>query len=256
MFKMLGNRIVLAVVMLVVGLGCYFSNPLAAYSSNGFPYESPYAELSGAWTQWVVLEPVPTNPLINGAYGGLNQVGPTWFLAGSETDAPVTRSVTIPYGKELFFPIISYTLANGPIPHPLPAIWDETQERTMLNDFFNGFDKNNLSCIIDGHYLPLDDIHRTQSPALTLMLTSDNNVFGGPSAGAPAGFFYPVVSDGFWVWLEQPLALGEHTLQFTAVGPLSQDITYNITVVPLPGTLLLLGTGVLGLLGFGIRKRS
>ncbi len=87
---------------------------------------------------------------------------------------------------------------------------------------------------------------------ITLTLFSDNNVFGG-YPNAPAGYYAPSVSDGYWAMLS-PLKQGKHTLKFGDGA--WQDVTYNINITPLPGTLLLLGSGLLGLAGWRRFRKS
>jgi hypothetical protein len=249
-----GRQAALAAVLLVLVIGLPLAIPNMA-NSNSYPIVSPYAELSAAWWQWVSLEPPATNPGTDtiGNYAGLNQAGDTWFLAGAfgGVPQPVTRTVTIPADKQLFFPAVNVGWFMGPIGHPLGDIYTEEEMRSGLFDAVNGF-IGKVSCTLDGVDVPL---HRTQSPAFTLTLYSDDNIFGGPDYPyyAPAGYFYPTVSDGFWALLD-PLSVGNHTIHFTATDGWTQDVTYNITVTPLPGTMLLLGTGVLSLLGFGMRR--
>jgi hypothetical protein len=66
------------------------------------------------------------------------------------------------------------------------------------------------------------------------------NAFGPSACGnAPlrAGIYSPVVASGYYVWLP-PLKPGSHTIAFSASGQTSffgsnvQNVTYNITVVP------------------------
>ncbi len=250
--KVRGSGILMVLAALVLALGLHLTVPSQAYS-NGFPMVSPYAELSAAWWQWVSIEPPATNPGTDttGEFAGLNQVGITWFLAGAfgGVPQPVTRSLSIPAGTELFFPIVNVGWFMGPIGHPLGDIYTEEQMRQGLFDAINAFE-GKITCTLDGADIPAV---RTQSPTFTLTLYSDDNIFGGLANDAPAGYFSPTVSDGYWAMLE-PLPLGQHILHFTATDGWSQDVTYNIDVVPLPSTVILLGSGILGLVGYGRRK--
>src|SRR5262249_25393145 len=52
---------------------------------------------------------IDTNPANDetGAFAATNQKGPVWFLAGTFGDGQAHRTVTIPAGKNIFFPINS-----------------------------------------------------------------------------------------------------------------------------------------------------
>jgi hypothetical protein len=83
--------------------------------------EAKYAHLSAQWWQWVFAQPAVdvngtnTNPVLDatGAYaaaGQANGIGPGnkfFFLTGTY-GSDVVRTVTVPKGKALFFPVINY----------------------------------------------------------------------------------------------------------------------------------------------------
>jgi hypothetical protein len=258
-----GYGVVTAVMMLILVMGLHLATPTRAYS-NGVPDLKDYAGWSAAWWNWAVIEPVATNPLFDatGAFAGKNQTGPVWFLGGSFSSDPVTRNVNIPDGKFIFFPIInSFKNPDNPLPPGPPPPFDPKvieEYRGIVFDMVNPYGSN-MVCTLGGTrvvYNPDTPIVRTQSPVF-IMNIPENSLF--TDFGALAGDYGPTVSDGYWVMLP-PLSAGPHTLHFTAsVCPsnpssFSQDITYNINT-PLPGTLILLGSGLLGLMGFG-RRRS
>ena len=86
---------------------------------NSAPYGKTYGEWGAAWWQWAVSFPYEVNPVYNdptGAFAGLGQSGPVWFLAGT-SDATAVRTCAVPPGKALFFPIINI-MNDYPCPDP------------------------------------------------------------------------------------------------------------------------------------------
>src|SRR3990170_2074147 len=76
-----------------------------------------YGDYAAAWWNWAIQEPEETCPLTDptGEDAALNQRGSVFFLAGTFGGA-ATRTVTIPAGKRIFFPIINgvwYVPDNG-----------------------------------------------------------------------------------------------------------------------------------------------
>jgi hypothetical protein len=247
----------LVIVLLVLVMGLQLAIPDRA-CSNGVPevLGKSYGDWSEAWWQWAVKEPIPSNPLLDstGAFAGANQKGQVWFLAGfsGSSTVPIVRSVDIPKDNYIFFPIVNSVDVNGN-----PAIPIDTEEyaRTVyLDGFITLF--SNLVCTLDNVpvvFNPDTPIVRSQSSTFKITL-GPNNIFGAPVGEYPLSW-----SDGYWVMLP-PLTPGDYVLHFYAhvddsiFGAVTQDITYNIMVIPLPGTILLLGTGLLGLFGFGMRR--
>src|SRR5262249_47244326 len=89
-----------------------------------------------------------------------------------------------------------------------------------------------LSVTVDG--IAIKNLQRVRSQVFAVALPVDN-IFNSPCGGpgtVPAGIYSPAVDDGFYVLLK-PLPLGHHALHFHAeAGGIVQDITYNLTVVP------------------------
>jgi hypothetical protein len=166
------------------------------------------------------------------------QSGPVWFLGG--TWSPTTdlngnligiadRSVTIPSGKALFFPVIDaeQSFAEGGT--------SEADCRETAN--FLADHAVDLSCTIDGR--PVDNLeaYRVESALFTFGPMPANNLLG-----LPEGTTSPAVSDGYFVMLA-PLGQGEHIVHFTGAFVFTAaedgfdfsftlDITYRITVAP------------------------
>src|SRR5262249_20025839 len=65
--------------------------------------------LAGRWWQWALEVPTSESPVADptGQFGAANQPhGNVWFLAGNNGGSTV-RTLTIPSGKSLFFPIVN-----------------------------------------------------------------------------------------------------------------------------------------------------
>jgi hypothetical protein len=92
------------------------------------------------------------------------------------------------------------------------------------------------SVTVDGQ--PVANLPRIQSKVFDVALPEDN-VFDAPCIGAglgnvPGGIYSPAVVDGFYAIL-LPLRPGAHTVHIQAANPsqdFAEDVTYNLTVVP------------------------
>ena len=181
-------------------------------------------EWSAAWWQWATPIPTPSNPVLDtsGEFAGINQRGPVWFLAGSFFNAgPVIRTVTVPAGKSIFFPIVN----TGWVKFPLDKD-TESSIRESLNGSISPLG-GDLVSTLDGVPTVFDHrtpTVRTQSPVFPFKNVPQDNILGAPIPAGSIGF-----SDGFWVMLP-PLTPGSHVLKFQKDTVL--DVTYNLTVLP------------------------
>ena len=79
----------------------------AALAQSGYPPASP---LAAQWWQWALGTPASENPLTDttGQFAAVNQSpsGRIWFLAGNFGGTTV-RTITVPKGAALFFPIVN-----------------------------------------------------------------------------------------------------------------------------------------------------
>lgn len=203
---------------------------------NAQAHGMPYGEWSGAWWQWAYSFPMSSSPPNDpsGALATLGQSGSVWFLAGTFGNANAERTVTIPAGKTLFFPIINTVWVNLPSLGDNP--WSDEQRayaRTAIAPFIDG--AYDLSCVIDG--VPLEDLaaYRCQTPdgAEYMVTMPADNPFA--SYGLPAGTWGPCVDDGIYLMLA-PLPAGEHTITFAAKSlwsgaPWALEVTYHLTVL-------------------------
>jgi hypothetical protein len=210
------------------------------------PDSGQYAALSVRWWQWAYAQPVSKSPLLDttgvNANVGQPSQGNIFFLAGLivVTNGPAPphliasadRTITIPTGTRLFFPLLNDEVDNVAVP---PTNFTVAQLRQLA---IAGQDNpQELHASIDG--VPVQNLsaYRVLSPVFGYVLPnfgpSDQNLaqlFGIPFTGP----VYPAVGDGYYLLLE-PLTPGTHVINFggtSADGSFSLDITYHITVVP------------------------
>jgi hypothetical protein len=198
-----------------------------------------YANLSALWWQWASAQPAVdvngtnTHPVLDtiGEYAAVGQeagIGPGnkfFFLAGAFFAGDVERTVTVPAGKALFFPVINIERDNAndpPTDNTVPQLRAEAKE------------------IIDGvisSKATLDDvkleIFRTKSPTFDYTVPDANSIYDYFGLVGPQfeGRIKPAAADGYWVYVP-PLASGEYTLKFEAVaaGGFSLNVTYFLTI--------------------------
>jgi hypothetical protein len=193
------------------------------------PFGKSYGEWADAWVQWAYSFPLSHGPVsdLTGELAGLGQSGNVWFLAGT-FGGVAERTVQIPPGKALFFPIGEWSWVNLPDYGDNP--WSPAQEtyaRGVLAEFVD--DLENLTCQIDGREVRHIAAYRFDTPpgeAFMQTMPDDN------SFGIPAGTYGPCVADGYWLMLA-PLSNGQHTIHFTASQgsfDFSLEVTYHITI--------------------------
>ena len=217
------------------------------------------------WVQWAW--PAPTNPVgpnspnpvldATGAaaYKGANSGDPNvFFLAGSASGA-VIRTVTIGGGKNLFFPLINYIVDNSNSIGSPPTNFTIHEMLTSAFgwDYLTSMNSATLFTEVDGNsvfglngYGQISD-----DPGFYCTYLSNDSFEGsfyGTDMSLGTGVFPSLVQTGqagFYLALK-PLSQGWHTLHFggeiPVIGPdgnnygsYTQDITYNINVVPEPG---------------------
>jgi len=189
----------------------------------------PASHLATSWWQWALETPASENPLTDttGQFAAVNQSGRVWFLAGNSGGTTV-RTITVPSGKALFFPIVNVFDAEDGIavrggrlflvPRPVQVA------RTFVSSVIAT--AMGLSCEVDGSPFPITTANLEQSTPFSLHLPADNIL------GVPAGVYYPAVDSGYYVLLP-PLSAGQHTIHWAGsltFFSLSLDVTYNITV--------------------------
>jgi hypothetical protein len=188
-----------------------------------------YGEWSAAWWQWVLSIPADHNPALDltGADAAQGQSGSVWFLAGVfGSSGAVERTITVPPGKALFFPLINFVwISTVPEdPHTAEGI------RAIIEPPADA--ATDLACEVDG--VPLKNLaaYRTESPLFEVTLPA-GDVFGaGPATYGPS------MDQGYYLMLA-PLSAGEHSIHFKGTmpatiapywTPFSVNVTYHITV--------------------------
>jgi len=187
---------------------------------NSSAHGMTYGEWGGVWWNWVLQFPwsgSPFNPADDGSFTMQGQSGPVYFLSGMFGGSAV-RSVTIPPGKAIFFPIVNYVDW-----YPDDGL-TEAYLRAKAHAHVDPVSA--MTCTIDGKAVNDLWAYRGESPA------------GGFAIELPAGSLLSdapwssplCISDGYWLMVE-PLTPGAHTLRFACASPtVSLDMSYNITV--------------------------
>ena len=177
------------------------------------------AEWTADWWRWAFETPTGQNPLADttGANAGVNQPKNVFFLAGNFGGTTV-RTVTIPTGTRVFFPVLNYV-----------AFEEGTVEEMRAAAAASVADPREMHATVDGAPVGGDILsHREISPVFDIELPADNII------GLPPRVYEPAVSDGYWLMLS-PLKPGEHTINFGGTGndgSFTLDVTYDVEVVP------------------------
>lgn len=190
---------------------------------NSHPHGKTYSQWSAAWWQWAVSVPADVNPVVDetGAFASQGQSGSVWFLAGVfNSTGTAERTVTIPPGKALFFPIVNFVWISTVPTDPTTA----DTIRPLVEPAVDA--ATDLACEIDGVAIKNLGQYRTESPLFNVTVPA-NNIFG-----LDPGTYGPSMDEGYYLMLA-PLNAGQHTIHFHGslpTLPFTLDITYHITV--------------------------
>jgi hypothetical protein len=193
-----------------------------------------YGEWGARWWQYVLGIPASENPLFDstGAQCQLGQWGPVFFLVGTATTGPVTRSCEVPADAGLFFPIINISCA-------IPEDGSNAKDMSKVcRDIIDQVDLKSLALTIDRKSVQnLDKFRASEFFSFTGSAHGPFETTGCVPALQPcyADFHPTAFSDGYWAML-RPLPLGSHTVHFhgeiPGTPPFIVDVTYNLKVVP------------------------
>src|SRR6266480_411010 len=148
---------------------------------------------------------------------------------------PVTRSCTIPTGKALFFPIITY-LNDYPCPDPnFQPPPGQTLEEFLTEGAAAVIDAvTQLEVVVDGQ--PLNEVFSYRAASRLFTFTADPSLVAfDPCVTGTSQFG---VTDGYWILLN-PLPPGPHTIFFRGLidsgggNTFEVQVTYNLTVTPM-----------------------
>ena len=158
----------------------------------------------------------------------VGQRGPIWFLAGVLSGGSALRACSVPEGNSLFFPFINYVNFYSP---QCPPLTGKTVKE--LRDYIQPFIKgiHDVSVTLDGHDIKEDFIAaRDIRPVRDCIATrqcvrlSSRYLFASSRCRI--------------LRISSAAEAGAHTLDFHGesdsdfFGPTVQDVTYNLTVVP------------------------
>jgi hypothetical protein len=246
---MKARRFAPKVVLAGVALAVICSFAPRAYAQGNpnpgiIPFNNQYPQLSALWWQWALSQPVSTNPLLDTTGADASNDQPTngniFYLAGlislnSGLQASVERTITIPTGKRLFFPILN---SEADIPSSVQGSTTVPQLRAEAAYFADQI--QSLFLTIDGKDAGDLTAYRTISPVFGFVLPAQDNLYQFFGLNV-SGLVTPAVGDGYYVLLT-PLPPGKHTIVFGGTTKtldqngqpaiFSLKITYHITVAP------------------------
>jgi hypothetical protein len=203
------------------------------------------------WWQWLLSIPAAINPANDpdGRFAANGNNFDVFFLAGTfSPGGTASRTITVPFGKPVFFPVVNSVFAavNTTCPGPECGAFDPTPCKTPLTvncavDTMTGAISRatNMTVQIDNITLnattpPKIKSFRETSTSFFLVTMPDNNLFG-----VPPGTYFPGnpvwVQDGYYIMLSN-LSLGTHHLQFSGCVPqfsfcLAVTDTLNVTTL-------------------------
>jgi hypothetical protein len=178
--------------------------PTMMYRLDEQPFGKSLEEWTTKWWQWFLSIPIENNPAYDntGEKSGVNQIDPNvWFLAGT-TGGGAERTIGIPAGKSVLFPLINVTTSYS----ENPSLKTEEEMISFVNAHMKDIAKKEIS--IDGEDLIISDNHRVQSPSFEFFFPA-NNIYGARE-GLTRG-----VGDGYWIFLK-PLSPGIHIIRTSA----------------------------------------
>jgi hypothetical protein len=197
-------------------------------------------KLTGDWWNWAVS--TNPSPLNGGDPCGGDFVDGVFFLGGSFSSDPVTRTCTVPANTPILFPVVNTACGAAPTIPVLDEngepVLDENGDPTFTGDPkpYNKCSKNSLDQIVLNSTMfatlngePLE-IQRLESGPFTFTVPSPGSEI---LPTVPPGS-YKSAASGFWVYLPQGLDPGTYTLHWGGTFPnvgFTQDITYILTVV-------------------------
>jgi hypothetical protein len=194
-----------------------------------------YNELVSDWNNWLVKEPIATNPAFDpdGRFCDRNQEGIVWFLASTFVGV-ADRTCDVPADKAIFISLggvfISFS-PDFPVARDPCLSLETTLERVRcdVNNDVQLAPRISFKASIDG--VPVKDLFafRAQSPpgGFTLRIP-EGSLF--TEFGFSPGDRFPAVADGYFLLLK-PLKPGEHTLSVSMTNLDQSETGVNYTLI-------------------------
>src|SRR5262249_18424534 len=143
-------------------------------------------------------------------------------LTGNPLDASATRTITVPAGEPIFFPLLNtegdsttFNPPGQPAPDP-PVLF--AQLPATAPGFIDHVTA--LHASIDGFEIPTSELfgHREVAPQFSITLPANNleQFFGYTNLGA-GSVLTPAATDGYWLMITS-LSPGVHVINFGGTG--------------------------------------
>jgi hypothetical protein len=226
--------IVLSVILaLVVAMPMVSGKPTTTEQKPS-PPPGQLKKLTAEWSNWAFsTSPSP----LEGSYTGGTQcegeyVEGVFFLAGAAFGSPPTveRTCTVPADTPILFPVFNVvcSAAFDPLQEvDDPKPYHKKCAKPFIDDFADP--PSTFLATLNGQDLTLQ---RIASGQFWWTIPIEDAPFGVPTGT------YRAASDGLWVYLEEGLAPGEHTIVFkgsfkdTPGGDFEgTEVTYHLTAV-------------------------
>lgn len=191
------------------------------YGPNELPFGKTWENWTTKWWRWFLSIPFDTNPACDktGEYAGVDQNDPNvWFLAGT-AGGTASRTITIPEGKAVLFPVINVTtsyLEN-------PKLNTEKDLISFVDSHMKDIAKK--LAFVDGEEITISEDNRVGSKPFDFTFPP-NNIYGAHS-GKTKG-----AGDGYWLFLK-PLSSGIHTIKTSGAcmsGTVQIDLNVRLIV--------------------------
>jgi hypothetical protein len=170
------------------------------FHSEERPFGHTWQYWTTKWWKWFLSISRVDSPAMDttGEKSSVEQSDPNvWFLAGT-TGFRAERTVRIPSGKAVLFPVINVTISTAED----PTLNTDTDMISFVKGHMDDIVEKRAN--IDGEDLLISEYNRVKSPPFKFSFPP-NNIFGaqeGPTRG---------VGDGYWIFM-RALQPGIHTI--------------------------------------------
>jgi hypothetical protein len=191
------------------------------YSLDEKPFGKSWEDWTSRWWRWFFSTPMENHPAYDetGEKSHVNIFdGNVCFLAGT-TGGRAERTITIPAGKGVLFPVINVATSYS----ENPSLRTEGEMISFVHAHMKDIAKKEAS--IDGENVNISEKHRVRSNSFEFCFPS-NNIYGvrdGQTRG---------VGDGYWLFL-RPLLPGTHSIRTSGAcmsGRIQIDVNIRLIV--------------------------